>query len=126
MAKRVTPSHRQRIGWWGEREAEKYLLSHGLELVARNVRTPHGEIDLVMRGPDGLVFVEVKARTTETYGLPEDALTANKKAHILASAGDYLQKLDAPEINWRVDVVAVRGKPGSTDVEITWFENALA
>ena len=60
MAKRVTPSHRQRIGWWGEREAEKYLLAHGLELVARNVRTPHGEIDLIMRGPDGLVFIEVK------------------------------------------------------------------
>ena len=126
MSKRVTPSYRQQIGRWGESVAESYLKDHGLELVARNQRTASGEIDLVMRSADGLVFVEVKARTSDAYGMPEAALTETKRAHLLAAAEEYLQSLTEPITNWRVDVVAVRGKPGDLDVEVIWFENALA
>lgn len=127
MSKRVYPSHKQRIGRWGETVAEAYLEKHGLEPVARNVRTGYGEIDLVMRTAEGLVFVEVKARTNDAYGMPEDALTETKKAHLLASIEAYLQTITGDEqIAWRVDVVAVRGSPRDADVEVTWFENALA
>lgn len=126
MSKRNTPSYKQQIGRWGERVAEMYLREHGLELLACNVRTHYGEIDLVMKQGQELVFVEVKARTNDTYGMPESALTENKRAHLLAAIEAYLLTLDQPESQWRVDVVAVRGKPGEVNVEITWFENALA
>jgi putative endonuclease len=126
MRKTNTPSYKQHIGRWGERVAERYLREHGLELLACNVRTHYGEIDLVMKQGQELVFVEVKARTNDTYGMPEAALTENKRAHLLAAIEAYLLTQDQPESQWRVDVVSVRGKPGETDVEITWFENALA
>lgn len=126
MSKRVTPSYKQQIGRWGESIAESYLTERGLELVVRNFRSASGEIDLVMRTVEGVVFVEVKTRTSDTYGMPEAALTETKRAHLLAVAEDYLQSLIAPVSNWRVDVVAVRGKPGDPDVEVIWFENTLA
>jgi putative endonuclease len=126
MSKRVTPSYRQHIGRWGEQVAEAYLLKSGLELVGRNVRTASGEIDLVMSSNEGLVFVEVKTRTNDSYGMPEAALTETKQTHLLAAAQEFLQTLPEPIPAWRVDVVAVRGKPGQDEVEVTWFENALA
>jgi len=126
MSKRVAPSHKQRIGWWGERIAENYLVDRGLELVARNVRTSYGEIDLVMRTSQEWVFVEVKARTSDSYGMPEEALTKSKRIHLVAAVEAYLVTLNEPPNQWRVDVVAVRGKPGENEVEVIWFENALA
>jgi len=126
MSKRVAPSHKQRIGWWGERIAENYLVDRGLELVARNVRTSYGEIDLVMRTSQEWVFVEVKARTSDSYGMPEEAITKSKRSHLVAAVEAYLVTVDEPPNQWRVDVVAVRGKPGENEVEVIWFENALA
>jgi putative endonuclease len=73
-----------------------------------------------------LVFVEVKARTSDAYGMPEAALTETKRAHLLAAAEEYIQSLTELTTNWRVDVIAVRGRPGDPDVEVIWFENALA
>ncbi len=126
MSKRVAPSHKQRIGWWGERNAENYLVDRGLELVARYVRTSYGEIDLVMRTSQEWVFVEVKARTSDSYGMPEKAITKSKRSHLVAAVEAYLVTVDEPPNQWRVDVVAVRGKPGENEVEVIWFENALA
>ncbi|HEY4693260.1 MAG TPA: YraN family protein [Bellilinea sp.] len=119
-------NYRQRIGAWGERLAEKYLLDRGFELIERNYRTRYGEVDLVMRQADQLVFVEVKTRSNDTFGFPEDSVTPLKQEHLLLAAEQYLD--DHPELpeNWRVDVVAILGKPGATPPEIVWFENALA
>ena len=119
-------NYRQRIGAWGERLAEKYLLDRGFELIERNYRTRYGEVDLVMRQADLLVFVEVKTRSNDTFGFPEDSVTPLKQEHLLLAAEQYLD--DHPELpeNWRVDVVAILGKPGATPPEIVWFENALA
>jgi putative endonuclease len=119
-------ARKQMIGKWGERMAEEYLTSAGLLFIERNVRTPYGEIDLVMQTEgDVLVFIEVKTRKTQSFGKPEESITAKKKTHMLQSAEAYL--LQHPEIHgdWRVDVIAIY-QPGSSDPEITWFENALA
>lgn len=126
MTKRVTSTYKQQIGKWGEGVAEKYLVSQGMETLARNFRTAHGEIDLVMRSGECIVFVEVKARTGDSYGMPELAVTETKKAHLAAAIEDYLSTLLKIPDQWRVDVVSVRGKPGTGNVEVTWFENALA
>ncbi|MBA4398776.1 MAG: YraN family protein [Chloroflexi bacterium] len=121
-----TNNFRQRFGAWGERQAEAYLLEHGLILLDRNYRTPYGELDLVMSQDGQLVFVEVKTRSNDKFGLPEESVTATKKEHLLMASQQYLA--DHPELpaDWRVDVVSIRVRSGRDRPEITWFENALA
>lgn len=119
-------NYKQRFGAWGERQAEAYLIERGLELLQRNYRTPSGEIDLVMRQEDQIVFVEVKTRSNDVFGLPEESVTELKKEHLLLAAEKFME--DHPEIlyEWRVDVISIRRKRGNDPVEILWFENALA
>ncbi|MGE5250631.1 MAG: YraN family protein [Bacteroidota bacterium] len=115
------PTHNQKIGRWGESAAAEYLTGCGYELVARNVRTPYGEIDLIARRGDVTLFVEVKTRTSGAFGLPEEAVNARKLAHMQAAAEHYAA---ANAINhWQIDVISVEGRPGSPPL-ITHFENA--
>jgi putative endonuclease len=118
-------NYRQRFGAWGEKLAEEYLERKGYVVLARNIRTPYGEIDLLVRQEATLVFVEVKARSTRAYGLPEDSLTWRKQAHILDSSRYYLQEHPEYTEDWRVDVIAIQKKPGDEPAEIIHFENAF-
>ena len=115
-------SHNQRIGKWGEETAAEYLSQRGYEIIARNIRTPYGEIDIVARQKDIAIFVEVKTRTSNTMGLPEESITPRKRQHMISAAEHYAAE---NEINhWQVDVIAIEGKPESTP-KITHFENAV-
>jgi len=133
-------NYRKTLGNWGERKAEEFLLQRGYTILDRNVRTPHGEIDLVVsqdiqvsniNEPQStlssrvVVFVEVKTRTSPVFGLPEESITSKKQSHLLASAQAYL--MDHPELDgdWRVDVIAIqRAAPDQLPL-ITHFENAF-
>ena len=68
-------NHNQTIGKWGEIAAGEYLLTKGYTILGNNVRTPHGEIDIIASIDGLIVFVEVKARSSRTFGLPEEGLT---------------------------------------------------
>ncbi len=119
-----------RLGRQGETLAAHYLEQQGFTIVERNARTPYGEIDLVaQKHSESLnltVFVEVKTRRTNSLGPPEAALTARKKAHMLAAAQAYMQ--NHPELNgeWRLDVIAIRLAATAEKAEIVHFENALS
>jgi putative endonuclease len=115
-------SHNQRIGAWGEQAAADYLLQHGYEVIARNVRTPYGEIDIVAKHGDVYILVEVKTRTSDKMGLPEEAITARKREHMLATAEHYASENEID--HWQIDVISVEGKPGQNPL-ITFFENAI-
>lgn len=114
--------HNQRIGKWGEETAAQYLAERGYEIVARNARTPYGEIDIVARQDDITTFIEVKTRTSNKMGLPEESITARKRDHMLAAADHYAAEHGID--HWQVDVIAIEGKPGTTPT-ITYFENAI-
>jgi len=114
--------HNQRIGKWGEDTAAEYLTQHGYEIIARNIRTPYGEIDIVARQGDMTIFVEVKTRTSNKMGLPEESITPRKREHMLAAAEHYSAEHEID--HWQIDVIAIEGKPGSTP-KITHFENVL-
>jgi putative endonuclease len=118
-------NYRQRLGAWGEQAAADYLSRQGYAILTRNLRTPHGEIDILARQGDLLVFVEVKTRTSRTFGFPEDSVTPRKQEHMLAAAGYYLQ--DHPESgdNWQFDVISIERGPDREPV-ITHFENVIA
>ncbi len=115
---------RQALGKWGENIAATYLLDKGYEILERNVRTSYGELDLVTRFGDVLVFVEVKTRRTTEFGLPEKSITQQKMSHILQAAQSYLIAHEFPEIDWRIDVIAINKARGQSAV-ITHFENAI-
>jgi len=116
----------QQVGRWGEEVALRTLAQKGLRLVGRNVRTPYGEIDLNLQDGDQMAFVEVKARTTGSFGLPETAVDGRKQGRMVRSALYWLQNHPEWTGNWRVDVVAVCGKPDlAADAEVTWFPNAV-
>ena len=116
-------AHNQKIGRWGEDVAAAFLEKLGDEILEKNTRTRYGEIDLVTRRGGVTVFVEVKTRTTRSFGLPEEAITPRKQAHMLAAAAHYAaaHRIDS----WQVDVIAVEGRPGK-EASIEHFENVLS
>ena len=116
-------NRRQRVGRWGEDVAAGYLERRGYRILARNVRTPYGEIDLVARREEDLLFVEVKTRTNRTFGLPEVSVTPRKQSHMLAAAEHFAAENEVE--SWQLDVIAVEGQPGG-DAEVVHFENILS
>jgi putative endonuclease len=126
---------RQLLGRWGERLAGEYLSERGYLILASNVRTPYGEIDLIACQPGEdvadqddqpvTVFVEVKTRSSTAYGYPEEAVTAKKQAHLLGAAQHYL--MEHPELSgaWRIDVIAIERSRGGRPANIQHFENAI-
>ncbi len=115
-------SHNQRIGKWGEETAVTYLTKHGYEIITRNARTPYGEIDIVAKQGDTLIFVEVNTRTSDSMGLPEEAITTHKRQHMIAAAEHYAAEHEID--HWQIDVISIEGKPGSKP-KVTYFENAI-
>ncbi len=115
-----------RLGEEGESIAAEYLCQAGYVILGRNLRTPYGEIDLLARQGAALVFVEVKARRTNRFGPPEQAVTARKRAHLLASSQAYLQVHPELDGDWRIDVISVEWNPGGGEPRLTHFENAVS
>lgn len=118
-------AYRQRLGKWGEQIAEAYLIALGYEVLARNARTGYGELDLVMRKDGEIVFFEVKTRSNDAFGNPEDAITQLKQEHLINSAQAYLNENNEGNVGWRIDVIAVQGRPDDAAPHIEIFENAV-
>jgi putative endonuclease len=115
--------HNQRIGKWGEQAATEFLLQRGYVIIAQNFRTPYGEIDLIARRGDLTIFVEVKTRTSNKMGLPEESITLRKRQHMISAAEHYAAESEID--HWQIDVLSVEGRPGAQPI-ITYFENALS
>jgi putative endonuclease len=106
----VAPPHRPihlRVGARGEDAACAHLEALGYHLLARNYRCPHGEIDIVATSHDVLVFVEVKTRSSSTYGSPRDAVTAAKRRKLARSASHYMLTHLEQECAYRADIIEV-------------------
>lgn len=106
FAGKEKPEHLRR-GELGERAAKKFLQGQGLKFLAANFRSERGEIDLIFRDQDCLVFVEVKARSSEAWTRPAAAVDARKKRLLSLTALDYLKLLKSPPVKFRFDIVEV-------------------
>ena len=106
FAGKVKPEHLRR-GELGERAAKKFLQKLGLKFLAANFRSDRGEIDLIFRDGDCLVFIEVKTRSSEGWTRPAAAVDARKKKLLSLTALDYLRRLKNPEVKFRFDIVEV-------------------
>lgn len=111
-------AHNSSLGSYGERVAARRLVEGGMLLVDRNWRCDLGEVDLVLRDGDVLVFCEVKTRSSAAYGHPLEAVTTVKVDRLRRLAGRWVAEhgVDPPEI--RIDLVGVLLAPkGSAEVE---------
>jgi len=106
-------SSSQKTGQWGEAQALQYLVRLGYTVVATNYRKPFGEIDIIARDNDVLVFIEVKCRSRQTFGSPLEAVDGRKQQRIGRVAMAYLQAHTSGECNARFDVIAVQPDPHS-------------
>jgi putative endonuclease len=92
----------------GERLAARHLRRRGFKILYRNFRPSHGgEIDIVCRDRETLVFVEVKTRAPHSIGRPADAVDAEKHEALLRGANAWLRLLGHPDIPVRIDIVEV-------------------
>ena len=117
------------IGDRGEAVAARYLKANGYKIAAKNFRSAHGEIDLVAESQDALVFVEVKTRLDsaarfDAYGLPCEAVNAEKRRHILYTARIFLEKHPTDKCI-RFDIVEVYRGKDSKDTRVNHIESAF-
>jgi putative endonuclease len=114
-------SDKIKTGNIGENMAAQFLAEKGFEIVARNYRFKRAEIDLIVRRDNWLLFVEVKTRSSNAFGEPEDFVGDLKIRNLFDAAEEYIFKID-----WkghiRFDLVSV--KLGAK-VEIRHFEDAI-
>jgi putative endonuclease len=94
-------------GELGERAARQHLKRRGLKFLTANFRSPRGEIDLVFRDCDCLVFVEVKTRSSEEWTRPAAAVDLERRRRLTRAGLDYLHLLKDPPVKVRFDIVEV-------------------
>ena len=111
------------IGKHGEELAKNFLQKNGIEIVNMNYRTPYGEIDIVGKGRDQLIFFEIKTRTSQRFGDPEESITQKKKDALINSCLQYLQEHDLFDCSWRIDVIAIL--KSKDHIQYNWIENAI-
>lgn len=99
--------HTQRVGRFGEDEAERYLKQKGYKILERNFSCKRGEIDIIALDKNEIVFIEIKARISLKYGLPSEAVTKYKLKHIYKTAEYYLYSRNLQNENTRIDVIEV-------------------
>jgi putative endonuclease len=102
---------RTELGALGERIAAAYLTDAGLRVLERNWRCREGELDLVAREADAIVFCEVKTRRGEGFGHPVEAVTPVKQARLRLLAQRWLAAHDEHAPDLRFDVVGVLMRP---------------
>jgi len=111
-------------GRQAEQQALRYLEARGLRLLECNFRSRHGEIDLIMREADCLVFVEVRYRRSHAYGGAAASVDRNKQSRLVSTALYYLRcHPGSAQQPTRFDVVALTARDGATDIE--WIRDAF-
>lgn len=115
------------LGQYAESVARQHLEKQGLIFIAKNYRCRQGEIDLIMKDQQILVFVEVRYRSTDHYGSSAESVTRHKQQKLIISAEHFLHsREDLKRSNCRFDVVALYEAPTNTaTLHINWIKNAF-
>jgi len=113
----------KKLGERGEDIAAAFLEKKGYKILFRNYTCAFGEIDIIAKHKKTLSFIEVKTRTTKTYGLPQEAVIPAKQAKISRVALEFIQRYKMENRAARFDVVAVQLLPEGAEVNL--IENAF-
>ena len=110
----------------GESLAEEHLKARGCKILAKNYRARRGEIDIIVRDGEFIVFVEVKTRRSLQFGLPQEAVTIQKQRQISQVALAYLQAQNLLDAPCRFDVIAIHLSPQLELLKLEQIESAFA
>ncbi len=116
---------RRETGALGEKIASEFLGENGYEIIETNYRCSEGEVDIIARQQDTLVFIEVRTRRSQSFGSPEESITLAKKERLRTLAERYGQEHQSLPLNWRIDVVAIQMDKGNKIKRIEIIENAV-
>jgi len=98
----------QQLGKWGENQAYAYLLRKKYKIIERNFRASNfGEIDIIAKKNNEYIFVEVKTKRNQHFGLPEEELTGDKKKKLDFAIYYYLETKGLYNERWRFDFIAL-------------------
>ena len=111
------------LGKWGEDMAVQYLQGKGYTIIERNYRKGHLEIDIISRNQDGLIFVEVKTRSSDTFAQPEDSVNHKKRKDLMRIANQYVISHHITDYV-QFDVITIVHNASGTKIE--HFENAFS
>ena len=106
--KEMNLNSRKKIGNKGEDIAELFLINKGYEILKRNYYSRYGEIDIIGKKEEGIIFFEVKTRTNEKFGNPEDSIDSKKIECMISTALCFLDDYSEFEQDWRLDLLAIK------------------
>jgi putative endonuclease len=122
----VAPDRRRETGLAQEAHAAQYLMRQGLQLIKRNYTCRVGEIDLIMRDGDTLVFVEVRFRTRSDFIDPVTSVNYRKQKKLLRTAATYLKHYGLTNsVPCRIDVLGLSGSDNNEGIQFNWIRNAI-
>lgn len=116
---------RRDTGILGEKLAKDFLKKRGYRIYETNYRCPEGEVDIVARHKDSLVFIEVRSKRSLEFGSPEESITPTKMERLRAVAAHYRQTHNNLPSLWRIDVAAVEIDQKDKPLRIEIIENAV-
>ena len=117
--------NRRETGILGEKLARDFLKKRGYHIWETNSRCPEGEIDIVAKHKDYLVFVEARTKRSLEFGSPQESITRAKMERLRASAARYRQTHSNLPPLWRIDVVAIQLNQKGKLSQIELIENAV-
>lgn len=116
---------RRETGTLGENIACDFLGNNGYRIIERNFRCPGGEVDIIARREETLVFVEVRTKSSRWFGSPEESITPTKMERLRNVAAYYWQNRPNLPESWRIDVVAIEMNGRGRVLRIELIENAV-
>ncbi len=116
---------RRDTGALGEKLAKDFLKKKGYRIIETNYRCPEGEIDIVARQKDSLIFIEVRTKTSREFGSPEESITPTKMKRLRTTAAHFQQTHDNLPPLCRIDMVAVELNRERKPTRIELIENAV-
>jgi putative endonuclease len=116
---------RRDVGILGENLARDFLGKNGYHILETNYRCPAGEIDIIARHEDTLVFVEVRTKRSRQFGSPEESITPVKMQKLRTLAAHYCQTHHNLPPLWRIDVIAIQLDQNKRVSRIELIENAI-
>jgi putative endonuclease len=109
---------RLELGKWGENLAVKKIKGLGYKEIVRNYRCPLGEVDLIAREGDTLVFIEIKTRKDKCIGYAKEAVDARKRRQLSKVALAYMKSIECCDVKARFDVIAINLDRDKPQVEV--------
>ncbi len=117
---------RKQLGALGEKIATHFLKKRGYRILETNFRCRDGEIDIIARKGDYIVFVEVRTKSSYQFGAPEESVTQAKKERLVTSALTYLKDRQNLSPNWRIDIIVIELDEKNKTKRIELIENAIS